>query len=81
MLVRRPPAAAHRRGLRPSHRRPPPLCRALLGALALLTWNIEWMLVDCVGFALGTANLYGYIKCKKGASKRQRARTGSAAAP
>lgn len=68
-LLVRPPAA---HPVRCGSSLTPPLsrgCRVALALLAVLKWNIEWLLVDCVAIALSSANLYGYIKCKKGGSR------------
>lgn len=43
--------------------------RVLLGFIAFLR-NFQWLLVVCVAVSLSGANLYGFVKCSRGAARR-----------
>lgn len=53
---------------------------ALLGFLALLKLNFEWLLVVVIALVLSSANLVGYYRCDKDAKANMSARVNSLAA-
>ncbi len=38
--------------------------------IGILKFNIHWLIIVAVGFALGIANIIGYTKCSKNAKQR-----------
>mmetsp|Transcript_20258 Transcript_20258/g.41399 ORF Transcript_20258/g.41399 Transcript_20258/m.41399 type:complete len:209 (-) Transcript_20258:200-826(-) len=54
-----------------------PVIWAILGFLALITFNIMWALLTGVALTCNAVNVVGYVKCKKDARKKLSALGGS----
>eukprot|EP00887_Chlorella_sp_A99_P001471 scaffold8.g1471.t1 len=51
-----------------------PVVWAVLGFIALLKLNLEYLLLVLIAFLLATANLVGYLKCSKAAQQQIKGR-------
>eukprot|EP00112_Aurelia_sp_Birch-Aquarium-sp1_P010048 Seg2166.3 transcript_id=Seg2166.3/GoldUCD/mRNA.D3Y31 product="Golgi apparatus membrane protein TVP23 B" protein_id=Seg2166.3/GoldUCD/D3Y31 len=55
-----------------------PIIWAFLLVAAIFSLKIKWLLVVIVGLTLNSANLIGYVKCKKDAGKQMKNMAGTA---